>query len=268
MKPTRRHFDHFNNLALGFTTGLGRVAAAQAVNLVSTIAQLKIRMGRAGRENERLPGEGASPPLALDGGLLELAEYVNNASHLIYATALFDTFLSDVTRFLFLLFPGALGKEQQVKLELVLTSRSKSAIVNGIVARRVRELSYASFGDRLELLRSRFGVGVDLDAASRRELERVASLRNRLVHDEGPFEVFLSSRGALSTQIAKNPKRPTSIADNEVEVAIDLYGEVFYAIYLAVTTKIFCTRPHEIVEAFRATLPKNVRGRAQTDAKN
>ena len=41
-------------------------------------------------------------------------EYVGRISHLVYATTLFDTFISDCTHFLLLLHPRAMGKNHEV----------------------------------------------------------------------------------------------------------------------------------------------------------
>ncbi len=46
--------------------------------------------------------------------------YVTDLSHLVYATTLLDTFLSDTTLFLLLLYPRSIGKNQQVPLSSIL----------------------------------------------------------------------------------------------------------------------------------------------------
>src|SRR3954464_3842890 len=53
-------------------------------------------------------------------------EYVRHISELVYATTLFDTFLTDITRFLFLLMPKSAGKNSLITLEALLSNSSKA----------------------------------------------------------------------------------------------------------------------------------------------
>jgi hypothetical protein len=62
-------------------------------------------------------------------------EYVRYISELVYATTLFDTFLTDATRFLFLLQPKSIGKNSAVSLEILLSSNSKSEAITDAVNR-------------------------------------------------------------------------------------------------------------------------------------
>src|ERR1035438_8823726 len=75
--------------------------------------------------------------------------YVEYVSHLVYATSLLDTFLTETTTFLFLLFPQAMGKSHQVPLKLLIDSDSRSAALTQAAHTRAREISFKAISDRL-----------------------------------------------------------------------------------------------------------------------
>jgi hypothetical protein len=97
--------------ATSLLTGLLKLAESQVTYLTSQIALIRLST--------------ADPPICTDGAdsrLIELVEelkaidyphfdsyrYVGNISLLVYGTAIFDTFLTDTTTFLFVLHPAAL----------------------------------------------------------------------------------------------------------------------------------------------------------------
>jgi hypothetical protein len=80
--------------------------------------------------------------------------YVEYVSHLVYATSLLDTFLTETTTFLFLLFPQAMGKSHQVPLKLLIDSDSRSAALTQAAHTRAREISFKAISDRLGVCRA------------------------------------------------------------------------------------------------------------------
>jgi len=84
--------------------------------------------------------------------------YVTDLSHLIYATSLLDTFLSETTLFLFLLHPLSMGKNQQVPLRMVIEASSRNETLTQAARARTREISYLPFLGRLQFLRDTFGL--------------------------------------------------------------------------------------------------------------
>ena len=110
--------------------------------------------------------------------------YLANIAYLIYATTLLDTFLSETTRFLLLLFPRALGKKQTVPIEILLDSSSRAHIIESTVAKKVRELGHEGFLGRLSFLREQFGLSMNLSDEDNLGLEHFSGIRNALIHDQ------------------------------------------------------------------------------------
>lgn len=101
----------YESIAFSFIHGLIRIWGAEAASarLMSALWEFHIS-GQAGLEG---PGHPTLSHLAkIQRSSYESLAYVTDVSHLVYATSLLDTFLSETTLFLFLLFPQAMGKKQ------------------------------------------------------------------------------------------------------------------------------------------------------------
>ena len=103
--PTVRK--QYHSIAAGFVQGLTRLYEARITSLSMTAAVCRLRIGS-------VDGPVGAPKHPVIDDLLSVSyqefdsfRYVTDVSHLVYATTLLDTFLSDTTRFLLLLFPAA-----------------------------------------------------------------------------------------------------------------------------------------------------------------
>ncbi len=165
-------------------------------------------------------------------------EYMSNITHLVYATALFDTFLSETTRFLFLKQPRSLGNDTQLSLRTLLESRSRADAINRVVDKRVRELGFSGFKQRIEELERRFGLVTGMPEEVTATLERFASTRSTILHDQGLFQICLDSRGRISTSQRACLMQPTPISNAEAKEAVNAYGEGVRRIALSVMTQV------------------------------
>jgi hypothetical protein len=152
--------------------------------------------------------------------------YVSEVSHLVYATTILDTFLSDTTVFLFLLFPSAMGKNQQVPLRTIIDSSSRNDALTKAAQSRARELSYLPFPARIQALRERFGLNVELSPAMDEALEYYPTVRNSAVHDQGLYEVRLDEAGQVECRQKTCPLHPTKLAPEDLSKAIDAYHDI------------------------------------------
>jgi hypothetical protein len=197
----------------------------------------------------------ASPPISFDNADPRLADilndlsgvgysdfdgyrYVTGCSLLVYATALFDSFLSGTSGFLLTLHPKALGESCQLTVQELLNATSKYDAVNQAVRRRVRSLSFETFLERLRFLNRTFGLGITLDADEHSELEHCSTLRNAVVHDQASFVVDLDDKGEISVRQDKCFRHPTPVGSDELASALKVYLSVCRRIYIAVMSKV------------------------------
>src|SRR3972149_9233909 len=89
--------------------------------------------------------------------------YVYNASLLTYFTSVFDTYLSDITKFLLLMFPKSIPKDLSIPSELLFESKSKWEAINRVVENKAFEISYKSFTDRILYIKEKFGLNLEID---------------------------------------------------------------------------------------------------------
>ena len=157
--------------------------------------------------------------------------YVSDASYLVYATTLLDTFLTDTTRFILLLNPGAIGDAQSVSLKALLSARSRSDLITQAATKKAREISYLPFLARLEYLRRTFGLSVTLDEGTTAELAHYADVRNVIVHDQGVFDVDLDDVGTLRIRRKTCPRHPTPVTSDDLDRAKTSYIKCVREVY-------------------------------------
>jgi len=160
--------------------------------------------------------------------------YVMNVSHLVYATTLLDTFLSDTTLFLLLRHPGAIGPKKQIALDAVLGASSVHAVIAASATQKTREVSYLSFPDRLNYLRETFGLGFAFEGEAVDALAHYPSVRNAAVHDQGVFEITLNDTGSLVSRQKTCARHPSRVTGDDVTKAAHCYDAVAESIARAV----------------------------------
>jgi hypothetical protein len=179
--------------------------------------------------------------------------YVTNVSHVVYATSLLDTFLTDTTQFLFLLFPESMGKDHQVPLKTLIGAASARDVVATAAAARAREVAYLPFGGRLEFLEERFGLRLDLPAEVGEALLHYPSVRNAAVHDQGIFELLYDSDGHVVARRKTCSRHPSQIRSHDVSAAIRAYEAVFLAVAGAVVRQVLKAPEHPAVAKLLAS---------------
>lgn len=113
---------------------------------------------------------------------------VTAASHLVYATALFDSFLTDTTRFLFLRDPSKLGNRAPVPWETFVNPKAHVPTIVEAVTKRARDVAFWPFLRRIEFLNKTFRLAVLPQPPLLSNLERITGIRNAIVHDHTIFE--------------------------------------------------------------------------------
>jgi hypothetical protein len=174
--------------------------------------------------------------------------YVTNLSHLVYATTILDTFLTDTTLFLLLLHPGAIGKNQQVKLSEILEAKSTHELLTDAAAEKAREVAYLPFEARVEYLRETFGLHISLDEATAEALRHFPSKRNTAVHDQAIYELRRDENGNVATRRKTCALHPTRVRGEDVEKAASAYRDVARAVAAAVLTQCLKTSKHPALE--------------------
>lgn len=154
---------------------------------------------------------------------LKLYEAVVSASLLVYATSLFDVFLSDTTRFLFNLNIGALGKSCQVPIEVLASPKAAAIMVNREIERKTRALSYKSFIERIEYLQQTFALNLQIASGAVRQLIHLADLRNKIVHDQSPYSFEFDERQKRAIRKRPIPGISSPLTDDDLSAAQRTY---------------------------------------------
>jgi len=156
--------------------------------------------------------------------------YIGHLSHLIYATSLLDTFLTDTTRFLLMLHPSAIGKDFKISVSDLLTKETKIEILSNAAEKKAREISFGSFLQRIQFLADRFGLRMDLPDTQTSELEHYSSLRNTVVHDQGFLRLHINEFGEVIGEQHTCRVHPTIVDIDDLRRAYKAYQYVFLII--------------------------------------
>lgn len=240
-EPARGPVAVYQTVAVSLIAGLLRLTETDLVCAQSALALAALNS--------------ASPPISMDRvdprlrevveglqsigyGAFDSYRYVTRVSLLVYATALFDTFLTDTATFLLALHPGALGSAQAIPVEDLFKAASKFEAITQAIRRRARSLAFETFLQRLEFLNRTFGFSVHLDPEERAALENCSSLRNAVVHDQGSFAIELSDTGQVTLRQKACLRHPTPVSSQEYGAALKTYREVSHKVYSGVMEKV------------------------------
>jgi hypothetical protein len=215
--------------------GLIRIneAAIAGHALLGAVAHLH----RSDKENT-VPSEVIKLLSSVDLEAFRSFDYINDLSHLIYVTTLFDTFLNEITIFLLLLHPKAIGKDSTIPINAVLKSTSRAEIINMMVSKKARDLSYLSFMDRLKFLQDTFGLHISIDSEEIEPLEHYSSVRNTAVHDQGIYQINLSETHHIEIKQKTCPYHPTLITNEDFEKSKKIYDAIVRKVMSAVLTQV------------------------------
>jgi hypothetical protein len=205
-----------------FHTGLIRLWGWEAAHarLMSALAEFRA-MGHLPSDVLKLP------PLhhlaQIEYSSFNAHAYITDVSHLVYATTLLDTFFSDTTVFLFLLFPSSMGKNQQVPLKTIIDASSRNDALTKAAHSRAREVSYLPFPARVQVLRDTFGLNIELRPEMEEALDHYPTVRNSAVHDQGLYEIRLNELGKIDCQHKTCSLHPTKLESDDVHTAMRAY---------------------------------------------
>lgn len=174
--------------------------------------------------------------------------YVTNLSHLVYATTLLDTFLTDTTLFLFLLIPQSIGKNKQVPLQTLIEASSRNQAITQAAIARTREIGYLPFTGRIQFLRDTFGLEIAICAEIAEAIVHFPSVRNTTVHDQGIFTMRLSDDSQVICSQKACPRHPTPVSVDDLHMAIKAYEGVAHAIARSVFTQVLKQQEHPAVQ--------------------
>ena len=237
----------YMSVVRSLTAGLFRIWAAEAASIRLRLACFEFN--KAGRPGLDGPGAKSLQHIAkIPFDTFDAWSYVTDVSHLVYATTLLDTFLSDTTVFLFLLFPGSMGTNHQVPLRKILDLRSRNEVITQAAMSRMREVSYLPFAARVQFLEQTFGLKITLGAEEYDALNHYTSIRNAAVHDQGSFELSLDENGHPVSRRKTCLAHPTPMDVDDVSKAIKAYERVATAVALAVCCQVLKQPDHPLVK--------------------
>jgi len=231
-----KEIEIYYELARSVITAFARLIGARLASSTFEAAALRQALQRSEGKH---PAFGKSVWLDdLPNDILGSFTYITNISMLVYATTILDTFISQTTKFLIMRHPRSLTKESDVPFQDVLQAPSKAVLLTNTISRKIRNLSFRTFVDRITYLRKTFGLDVQLSSGSLETLEHFSGLRNVIVHDQGIFEIEFDDHMDIILKQKTCPLHPTPVSDKDVFRAWNGYRQVIKQIHFAVVSQI------------------------------
>jgi hypothetical protein len=143
---------------------------------------------------------------------------------IIYAYALFESYLTDVLRNRLKQHPRLLGGQREIRYEQVFLAESKEKLIDSLIEREIRELLYLSLPDLLQRMRSQMGFR-SLATSYDEETTYWSLVRNCLLHNRGRVDGRLAS---LRTTC--NNGEQFSIGEADVSKAVNTLRKFAYQI--------------------------------------
>ncbi len=171
----------FDSTVLSLTMGFIRLWRAQLAYTSTMIALDSLNSKDATPDEQALKAAETLRGVSLE--VIDSYSYIHTISELVYATTFLDSFLSDITKFLFLLHPHSIGDQHLISFGDVLSATSRVELINATATKRVREISFLPFIARIDFLRERFGLHISVDKETIELIGHFATVRNVLVHD-------------------------------------------------------------------------------------
>ncbi len=151
-------------------------------------------------------------------------EYVGNFGQLVYGSSVFDTFLADTTKFLFLLFPSSIGSTKAVTVNDIVLATSTADLLCDAVNQRVLEIGYKSILERVRFLETTYKLETGISQTTRDRLDRFWVLRSTAVHDQGAVELSRDGDN-VKGELRACPFTPQPLSYDEFKAAVNTYTE-------------------------------------------
>jgi len=176
-------------------------------------------------------------------------EYVTNIAHLMYATMLLDTFLSETTQFLFLLSPRAMGDNQPVPLRGLIDSPWRNDAISCAALARASEIGKLPFPERIQFLQETFGLQITIAADALAGVEHFSCVSSNMTHDQqGSFQLQLDGRGDIVAKEQTCPRHARKISREDVRWAIDSFERAARPVVEAVFSQLLKQGDHPAVQ--------------------
>jgi hypothetical protein len=160
---------------------------------------------------------------ALFGLEKKLPEFVWEMG-LTHAYAMFEGYLTEILRARLRQHPRLMGGQREVKYEQIFVAESKQTLIEGMVEREMKELTYLALPDLLRKIRDQMGFKSLADQHDE-QANYLSLLRNCLLHNRGRVDVKLANcRPTL-----QNGEK-IAVSDEDVTTAVNVLRKFAYQI--------------------------------------
>jgi hypothetical protein len=160
--------------------------------------------------------------------------HVTNCSHLVYATSVFDSFLSDITHFLILINPESICDSVSISYKELLKSKNANDIINAAIESKVRTVSYESFQNRIKFLKRTFGLKFNITESEWKSLNDFSTIRNNVTHVQSYYKLYFDSNFTLKGNQVPIDEHHNNVNEELIKAAFELYEKIGQTLFKTV----------------------------------
>lgn len=228
----------FGNILASYVVGTIRLASARTFALTASDAVAMLK-------NVNDQGEIVGSVARILNRLNDLSydeyssfNYISDMSTLIYATTLFDTFVSDTTHFLLLLHPELTAENEKTTNEVSALAQSEIVRLNTAAADKARKVGRRNFPNRIKYLIRTFGLNISLPLETWQALEYYRDTRNVIVHDQSILIIELDESGVSTSRPKPSSRASDPISDMDLRTALLAYNDVAIQFSLLIANRV------------------------------
>lgn len=152
---------------------------------------------------------------------------------LVYTVSVFDAFLSDLSKFLYLTNLKAIPIDITLPVNELTSSAKVSSAITTRVDKKCRDIAAQPMIDRIMKLNDQFKLGIDLEKDERDRIARLSQVRNQLVHSHADFSLQLDE--SLAVILRDGAAREIEV--EHVEGAVNFLGSICEKLYCGAAKK-------------------------------
>ena len=226
----------YTKLSYSVVRGIVRITSARIVANTTVISYLDLKRGlKEGKYDGLSDFRFVEALKKISVSELGRFDHVNTAGLLIYATAIFDTFLTDTTKFLYYLYPDKIAPNKPISWTKLISSDSKGSIINEVINKKCREISFWPFIRRIEYIIRQFGLNMEINDDTKKLLEKYSTLRNVILHDQSLADIQLDGNDKLIIENRIVKTDPTFVSSEDFTDAMKTFLELIKVVYNSIS---------------------------------
>lgn len=160
---------------------------------------------------------------------------------IVYSCSVFDSFLNDITKFLYYTNPEDISGELKISVSDLVTSRRASAALGRELSRKAKEISFHNIVERINHINKTFTLSISFEDGDMKTIKEYMTIRNSFVHSHDIVELNFGRDFNISQEL----KNTNVELFKDMNAILTRYSDIMAKIYDATWKKYALVVPDE-----------------------